>query len=129
MSIWVRTSYTSQTMLSVRSQLLSSFNSTFLTLWAKSSKMSIFRLLVKQWFNLKLRPYSSTRIQWYENRALNFTQIEIIVLTLKNTIFNISSFVNSETTIGFMALKQVREWSQILILSPGWPCTQNEVKF
>ena len=37
-----------------------------------------------------------------------------------------STFTNSETAIGFVALKWVREWSQILIPSPSWPYKQNE---
>ena len=43
-------------------------------------------------------------------------------------IFNRSSFINSETAIGFATLKQFWKWSQILILSHSWPCTQNEAK-
>ena len=33
----------------------------------------------------------------------------------RKCIFNRISFVNSDTAIGFVALKQFREWSQILI--------------
>ena len=68
----------------------------------------------------------------FQNRVMNIkllTQTETIMFTSKNAIFTESSFANSETTIGFMTLKQVWEWSQILILSPGWPCTQNEINF
>ena len=54
----------------------------------------------------------------------NFMQIEIIVVTSKNVFFNESLFANFETTIGFILSKWIRRWSQILIRSPGWPCTQ-----
>ena len=60
---------------------------------------------------------------------LNFTQIEIIVLTSKNVIFNGSLFANSENSIGLVASKWVKEWSWILIQSLGWPCTQNKTNF
>ena len=55
--------------------------------------------------------------------------IETIVLTSKKIIFNGNSFANFEADIGFVSSKQVCEWSQILISSSGWPCTQNESKF
>ena len=58
-----------------------------------------------------------------------FMQIETIVFTSKNTIFNRSWFANSEIVIRFVVLKRVREWSLILILSPSWLCTQNETNF
>ena len=56
----------------------------------------------------------------------NLKQIETIMLTSKNVIFCGSLFANYETTIGFMASKQVRGWPRILILISGWFCTQNE---
>ena len=59
----------------------------------------------------------------------NFTQNETIRLILKNTIFNRSSFAEYKAVIGFVASKWVWEWSQILILSPGWPSIQNKAKF
>ena len=59
----------------------------------------------------------------------NLTQIETIVLTSKNMIFNGSLFSNSETVIRFVASKQVQEWSWISILSPNWHCKQNEANF
>ena len=49
-------------------------------------------------------------------------------LILKNVISNESSFQDSKTAIGLVASKRVQNWSQILILSPGWPCKQNEVQ-
>ena len=51
------------------------------------------------------------------------------MLTSKNKIFNESLFSNSDTTIGFLALKRVWEWSQIRISSPSCPCMQNEAHF
>ena len=56
----------------------------------------------------------------------NFMQIEIIVLTSKNTIFNWNSFANSEIAIEFVMSKQVQIWIWILILSPSLPCTHNK---
>ena len=52
----------------------------------------------------------------------------MLELTSRNVIFNRSSFRDFETTIGFLASKRVQKWSQILISSPGWPCTQNETR-
>ena len=65
MSTWISTSYLSPKMLSVRSQLLLSFNPKFSSLGAKSSKCQIFILQPKQWFNIKIRFYSSTWVQGY----------------------------------------------------------------
>ena len=56
-------------------------------------------------------------------------QIEIIRLTSKNINFNESSFVKSETSIGFVVSKRVWEWSRISFLSPVWSYTQNKAKF
>ena len=69
----------------------------------------------------------------FKNRApdiklLKFTQIETIKLTSRNMISNGSSFQNSETAIGFVASKRIREWSRILISILGCLCTQNEAK-
>ena len=41
---------------------------------------------------------------------------------------NGSSFQGFEIAIGFVASKQVWEWSRILISSPGWLYTQNETQ-
>ena len=46
--------------------------------------------------------------------------------TSKNVISNGGSFQNSEATIAFVTLKRVHRWSQFLISSPNWPCTQND---
>ena len=59
----------------------------------------------------------------------NFIQIETIIPTSKNMIFNESLFANFETTIRFVVSKRVRDWSPFLILSSDWPCTQNEANF
>ena len=72
--------------------------------------------------------YSVSKIKPQILSYWNSMQIEIIVLTSKNTIFNGSLFFNSETVIEFVALKRVQRWSQILISSPDWPCMQNEAK-
>ena len=47
-------------------------------------------------------------------------QIEAIV----HAIFNENSSANSKTATRFVVLKQVREWSRILILNSSCPCTQ-----
>ena len=70
----------------------------------------------------------------FKNKALDikllrFMQIEAIMLTANNVIFNGSLFTKCEIAIRFLALQQVWEWSRILILSPGWPYKQNEAKF
>ena len=70
----------------------------------------------------------------FQNRAQkqisrNCMQNGLKVLSSKNVFFKRSSFGNFETIIGFMASKKVFEWSQILILSPSWPYTQNETSF
>ena len=153
MSIWVPTSYVSPSMFFVLLQLISSSNSPFLTLGVKSSKMSFF-LPISQNNDLSSNLNSNRQNEakgmlGFENRAsdiklLKFHAINIIVHTSKNVIFNISSFVNSVFAIEFVASKRVRQclsilrppldsWRQnefekglILILSPGWPCMQNE---
>ena len=53
----------------------------------------------------------------------------MIELTLRNMISNRSSFAKSEIVIGFLMSKRVRGWSQFLILSISWPCTQNEIRW
>ena len=40
-------------------------------------------------------------------------------------ISNEDLFWNSDAVIAFVVSKRVRRRSQFLILSPGWPCTQN----
>ena len=85
--------------------------------------------------SLKLNSTHSTWVQGcarFPKQSLRCQDIEIscklkiILLTLKNVIFNRSLFVNSETSIGFMVSKRVQKWSQILILNLGWRCSQIE---
>ena len=70
-----------------------------------------------------------SKIEPWISSYWNFTQVETIVLISKNVIFNGNSFAIFETAIKFLASKRIREWSQILISSPGWPCMQNNVTF
>ena len=69
----------------------------------------------------------------FQNRAPDIKLPKIhanaIMLTLKNVIFNRSSFANSDATIGFVTSKQVRKWSRILISSPCCSYTQKETNF
>ena len=50
-------------------------------------------------------------------------------LTLKNELFNCSSFDNFETANGLVTWKWVGKWSHILIWSPSWPCMQKRDNF
>ena len=89
LSIWVLTSYKSPTMLSMRSKLCPSSNSTFPTLGTKSSKMSFF-LLVSQNNDLrsKLNPtrqHEFRGIVSFQNRALDIKLLKFHINQENNT--------------------------------------------
>ena len=48
---------------------------------------------------------------------------------LKKSDFQRKLVYQIETIIGLMESKRFHEWSQILILSPDWPCTKTKAKF
>ena len=83
--------------------------------------------------NLKsTRQHVSRGILGFQNRASNIEILKFHINRdnsdyLKKCDFNISSFSNSEVTIGFMALN--RKWYQILISSLSWRYMQNEINF
>ena len=120
-------------MLSVYSQLLLSSISTFSTVRVKSSKMLIFSL-VSQNSDLSsklnhIRQHKSRGILGFKNRTSDLKLLKSHLnwdnsAYLQNAIFNENSFTNSEIAIRFMTSKQFRKWSQVMILSPGWPCMQ-----
>ena len=138
MSIWVPTSYISPTMLSVRSQLLPSSNSTFPTLGEKSSKMSIF-LPINQNSDstLKLNPtrqHESMGMLGFQNRAPDTKLLKFHInqdnrAYLEKHDFQWKLIYQFWDRHLICTSKQVQEWSWILIPIPSWPCTQNETKF
>ena len=52
-------------------------------------------------------------------KLLQFHTNQDYLAYLEKYIFNESSFAKFETTIGFVALKRVQEWSRFLTLSPS----------
>ena len=127
LSIWVLTSYTGPTMLSVCSQLLLSSNSTFPILWQNHPKCQIFSVNQKSDLSLKLnatRQQESRDMFGFQNstldiKLLQFQQIKTIGLTSKNAIFNRNSLAKLRWPLDswcrYKSKTGLRSWFRVLI--------------
>ena len=122
-------------MLSLSSQPLLISDSQFSVLKAKSFKKWNFYLSeetviwMENYILLVTTSPSMCSVSKIEPRKHIYqdgTQNSAKRLTSKNELSNRSSFSDSEIVNWLVTLKGVEKWSQILTLSPDWPCTQNE---